>query len=150
LISGPGSLSGTTLTITGAGTIVVKASQPGNSIYAAAEVQRSIVVSNVTYAVSASISGSGSIQCVSPVISGNTTTCTLTPVSGFKISVASGCGTGILNGSTYTTGAITGNCTVTATFVSQKPGDCDGDGSRERDQHVFGTENSGSLCGSGQ
>ena len=133
--SGPGTLSGTnnsTLTITGVGTIVVKASQAGNSNYAAAtDVTASIVVNNSSYTVTGSASGNGSIQCVTPVTSGDATTCTLTPDTGYRISAASGCGSGSLSGTTYTTGAITGSCTVTATFtavVSYKPGDCDSNG----------------------
>ncbi len=49
VISGPGTISGTTLTVTGAGTIVVAANQAGNTSYApAAEVQRSITVNQAT------------------------------------------------------------------------------------------------------
>jgi YVTN family beta-propeller protein len=49
IVSGPGSISGSTLTITGAGTVVVAANQAGNANYAAAAaVQRSIVVNQVT------------------------------------------------------------------------------------------------------
>ena len=45
VISGPGSISGSTLTVTGAGTIVIAANQAGNSNYAATTaVQKSIVV----------------------------------------------------------------------------------------------------------
>ena len=40
---------------------------------------------------------------------------------------ATGCG-GKLNGSTYTTGPITGDCTISATFTSGSPGDINGDG----------------------
>jgi sugar lactone lactonase YvrE len=46
IVSGPGTISGTSLTITGVGTIVVSATQAGNATYAAATpVQASIVVS---------------------------------------------------------------------------------------------------------
>jgi hypothetical protein len=45
VVSGPGSVSGSTLTITGAGTVVVAANQAGNTNYAAAaQVTQSIVV----------------------------------------------------------------------------------------------------------
>ncbi len=45
VLSGPGSVNGTTLTITGAGSIVVQASQAGNSSYLAApNVQQTLVV----------------------------------------------------------------------------------------------------------
>jgi len=214
LVSGPGSLSGTsnaTLAITGAGTVVLRASQAGSGSYAAApDVQKSIVVGKAalvvtaedktrlvstanptlsvsysgfvngdtasvlagaavlstaatqgspagsypitvaqgtlassnysftladgtltvtsgatTYAVTGSVTGSGTIQCVSPVASGNTTTCSLNPSDLSRISSVSGCGSGALNGSTYTTGAVTGDCTVTVTFGAIRAGDCD-------------------------
>jgi RHS repeat-associated protein len=48
LVSGPGSVSGSTLTITGVGTVVVSASQAGNANYAAAQVTHSIVVNPAT------------------------------------------------------------------------------------------------------
>jgi len=48
LVSGPGSISGSTLTITGVGTVVVSASQAGNANYMAAQVTHSIVVNPAT------------------------------------------------------------------------------------------------------
>ena len=129
LVSGPATLSGSALTITGAGTITVRATQEGDSTYAAAsDVQKTITVANASYTVTGSTSGNGSIQCVTPVTSGNTTTCTLTPDTGYKISVASGCGSGSLSGTTYTTGVITDSCSVSITFAAQKAGDCDANG----------------------
>ena len=129
LVSGPATLTGSTLTITGSGTITVRATQGGDSTYAAAtDVQKTISVTNASYTVTGNTSGNGSIQCITPVTSGNTTTCTLTPDTGYKISAASGCGTGSLGGTTYTTGAISASCTVSATFAAQKAGDCDNNG----------------------
>ena len=129
LVSGPATLTGNTLTFTGPGTITVRATQGGDSNYAAAtDVTANIVVNNASYTVTGSTSGNGSTQCVTPVTSGNTTTCTLTPDTGYRISAASGCGTGNLTGTTYTTGAITGSCTVTASFAVQRAGDCDSNG----------------------
>jgi hypothetical protein len=59
VLSGPGSLNNSILTVTGAGMIVVAADQSGNSNYAAAsEVTRSITVSKVSPAVSLSASAS--------------------------------------------------------------------------------------------
>jgi sugar lactone lactonase YvrE len=53
--SGPASISGSTLTLTGAGTVVVAASQAGNSSYLAAyTVQQTIVVSRATDSVGTS------------------------------------------------------------------------------------------------
>ena len=129
LVSGPATLSGSTLTITGPGTITVWATQGGDSTYAAASyVQKTITVVNASYTVTGSTSGNGNIQCVTPVISGNTTSCTLTPDTGYRISAVSGCETGSLIGTTYTTGTITASCTVTASFAVQKAGDCDANG----------------------
>lgn len=52
LVSGPGSLTGSMLTITGAGTVVVTANQSGNANFtAAAQVTKSIVVNQATTAV---------------------------------------------------------------------------------------------------
>jgi len=69
-----------------------------------------------TFTVSTSTNTGGTISPVSSVINyGATTTFTVTPTTGYIVS-ASGCG-GSLVGTTYTTGAITGTCTVTATFT---------------------------------
>ena len=48
---------------------------------------------------------------------GGTTAFTVTPNSGFAIDTVTGCG-GSLAGSTYTTGPITADCTVNASFVA--------------------------------
>ncbi len=123
------SVSGTTVNGITSGICTVAANQPGDSTYAAAsDVQKTITVANASYTVTGSTSGNGSIQCITPVISGNTTTCTLTPDTGFRISAASGCSTGNLTGTIYTTGTITASCTVTASFAVQKAGDCDNSG----------------------
>ncbi len=71
------------------------------------------------YAVTATAGNGGTISPSSAAVnSGSTTTLTVTPNSGYAISSVTGCG-GTLSGSTYTTGAISGNCTVTASFVAQ-------------------------------
>ena len=68
-----------------------------------------------TFTVSTSAGANGSMSPASQsVTSGNMTTFTVSPNSGYNVSV-SGCG-GSLNGTTYTTGVITADCTVTATF----------------------------------
>jgi hypothetical protein len=68
-----------------------------------------------SYTVSTSAGANGSITPTSrTVTSGLTTTFTVTPNSGYAAS-ASGCG-GSLSGTTYTTGVISTNCTVTVTF----------------------------------
>ncbi|MGC9293360.1 MAG: Ig-like domain repeat protein [Acidobacteriaceae bacterium] len=53
VVSGPGTVSGSTLTITGAGTVVVAANQAGNAEYSAApQVTQSVVVSKATPTIS--------------------------------------------------------------------------------------------------
>jgi hypothetical protein len=67
--------------------------------------------------VSASVSGgNGSLICASPVNNGATTSCSAAPLSGYFTSNISGCGGAWTSGNNYSTGAITANCTVTASF----------------------------------
>jgi predicted extracellular nuclease len=66
--------------------------------------------------------GTGSNGSISPnapqtVDNGATTSFTLTPATGFAIDSVSGCG-GSLVGNVYTTGAITADCAVSATFAN--------------------------------
>jgi hypothetical protein len=69
------------------------------------------------YTVSTSAGTGGSISPASALVShGSTTAFTIIPNTGYGIVTVSGCG-GTLNGSTYTTGPITGPCTVAATFT---------------------------------
>jgi hypothetical protein len=69
-----------------------------------------------TNIVSTSAGTGGSISPTSQTVNyGSTTTFTITPDSSHLINSVTGCG-GSLSGSTYTTGAITGACTVSATF----------------------------------
>ena len=74
--------------------------------------------STPTYPVNTAVtgSGSGSIGPSSRTISqGGTTTFTIAPATGSRVADVSGCG-GSLSGTTYTTGPITGSCTVIASF----------------------------------
>jgi hypothetical protein len=69
-----------------------------------------------TYTVSASAGTGGSISPSSrSVTSGQTATFTVTPNAGYEIDRVTGC-SGSLSGSTYTTGAITSTCSVSALF----------------------------------
>ncbi len=69
-----------------------------------------------TYTVTGSAGANGTITPATRTVNhGATTTFTITPNVGYTAS-ASGCG-GSLSGTTYTTGVITANCTVTATFT---------------------------------
>jgi len=71
-----------------------------------------------SYTVSTTAGADGSISPASATVnSGATTSFTVTPGSGNSINTVTGCG-GALVGNTYTTGAITAACTVTASFVS--------------------------------
>ena len=65
---------------------------------------------------SAGINGSMSPSAPQGVAHGLTTSFTVSPDTGYRISTVSGCG-GTLSGATFTTGAVTVDCTVTATFV---------------------------------
>jgi hypothetical protein len=72
LVSGPATLSGNTLTITGAGAIVVKATQTGNSNYSAAtDVQKSITVAAKSLTVTAA-NTSRAFAAANPTIPGFT------------------------------------------------------------------------------
>ncbi len=68
------------------------------------------------FTVTATATAGGSISPGSAnVPEGGNTAFTLTPNTGYSIDSVTGCG-GTLSGSTYTTGNITANCTVTANF----------------------------------
>jgi len=71
----------------------------------------------ITHTVTPSAGAGGTITPDTPqtVDDGATTTFTVTATPPFQVGSVSGCG-GSLAGDTYTTGAITGDCTVTATF----------------------------------
>ncbi len=71
-----------------------------------------------TYTVSPSTDGNGTISPNTPqgVTYDNTTQFTVTPNTGYTASVGGTCG-GTLNGTTYTTSAITADCSVVANFT---------------------------------
>jgi hypothetical protein len=103
-VSGPGTLSGSTLTVTGAGTIVIAANQTGNTNYSAAtQVTQSIVVNQASQTITFT-------PPTTPVTFGVTPT-TLSATGGASgvsviFSIVSGPGT--ISGSTLTvTGAGT-------------------------------------------
>ncbi|MCB1920103.1 MAG: DUF4214 domain-containing protein [Candidatus Competibacteraceae bacterium] len=71
-----------------------------------------------SYTVSATAGANGSITPTSQTVThGTTTTFTVTPNTGYTATVT-GCG-GALSGNTYTTGIVTADCTVSATFSQQ-------------------------------
>ncbi|MCI5137641.1 MAG: hypothetical protein D3922_04325, partial [Candidatus Electrothrix sp. AR1] len=81
-------------------------------------VTASFVINRYTVTPSAGEHGSISPDTPQNVNHGNTTSFTLTPDSGYGIDTVEGCG-GTLDVSTgtYTTGAVTADCSVTASFV---------------------------------
>jgi hypothetical protein len=105
VVSGPGTVSGSTLTVTGVGTIVVAANQAGNTNYSAATlVTKSVVVNQASQTITFTAPTTPVVYGVSPITlvatggaSGNAVT----------FSVASGPGT--VNGSTLT---VTGVGTI--------------------------------------
>ena len=74
---------------------------------------------SATYTVSYNAGSHGTIKPNNgdTVNQGGATSFTVTPDAGYAIESVSGCG-GSLSGNIYTTGAITADCTVTATFSS--------------------------------
>jgi hypothetical protein len=96
--------------------IVYATNTIGNSIESAVSNSVTPVAAVTTFTVTAITGSNGSVTpATQTVTQGNTTSFIVTTYTGYTAS-ASGCG-GSLAGSTYTTGAITGNCTVTATFT---------------------------------
>jgi predicted extracellular nuclease len=73
-----------------------------------------------TYTVTGSASANGSIAptMTQTITQGNTATFTITPNAGYYAAVRGTCG-GTLVGTTYTTRAITANCTVNAVFAKK-------------------------------
>ncbi|HMR03745.1 MAG TPA: hypothetical protein PKA43_10270 [Candidatus Competibacter phosphatis] len=70
----------------------------------------------MTYLVTATAGSGGTISPSSQTVNaGTTTSFIVTPNSGYQIDSVTGCD-GSLGGTTYTTGPITANCTVTASF----------------------------------
>ena len=122
IVSGPGTVNGSTLTITGVGTVVVAANQAGNADYtAAAQVTRTVVVNKATPGISLTSSAS-------TVTHGTSVTFTATLAAGGAeptgtVTFYNGgttLGTGTLNGSgvaTYSTNTLSiGTHSITATY----------------------------------
>ena len=73
----------------------------------------------VSYDVSTSAGQGGAISPVNATVeNGETTAFTILAQTGYSIDAVSGCG-GALSGIVYTTGPITADCTVTASFTTQ-------------------------------
>jgi hypothetical protein len=74
------------------------------------------------YTVTAAATGSGGnvTPASQAVANGSTATVAVTPDTGYHINSVAGC-SGSLSGNAYTTGPITADCTVTATFAADAP-----------------------------
>ncbi len=97
-----GTLSGTTYTT--------------NAVTANCTVIASFAINTYTVTPSAGANGTISPSTPQTVASGATTSFTVTPNAGYTASVGGTCG-GTLSGTTYTTNAVTANCTVVASFA---------------------------------
>lgn len=107
-----------------------------------------------TYTVTATAGTGGAIRPPTQTVNhGAATTFTVVPDAGYFISSVTGCG-GTLSGTSYTTGAITSACTVTASFTTRPPqletsnltfsGDYNADG---RADMVWQSSNTGDAFG---
>lgn len=83
--------------------------------------------SKKTYTITANAKTGGTITPATKTVNhGSTTNFTLNPDSGHEIGSVTGC-SGTLTGLTYTTGSVTANCTVNATFtLKTDPAKCTG------------------------
>ncbi len=88
-----------------------------SAITADCAVTANFVINKYTVTPSAGEHGGISPNTEQSVEHGKTTSFTLTPDSGYGIDTVEGC-CGSLNGNVYTTGAITADCTVTASFIT--------------------------------
>jgi len=80
----------------------------------------SFIPATVSYTVTAVVAGgNGQISPASNTVNeGATAQFTLIPNTGYQVDTVSGCGNnGSLSGTTYTTGPITGDCQITASFT---------------------------------
>jgi len=112
-VTGPASISGSTLTITGAGSVTVTASQAGNaSFQAATPVSQTITVNAV--AADFAITGSPLSLTMAAGQSG-TTTITVTPSGGFNSQVTFSCGAQTLVTCSFNPATVTPNGTEAAT-----------------------------------
>jgi len=87
----------------------------------------------LTFTVTPAVTGSGTLSPASSqmVSYGASSSFTVTPGSGYQVASVTGCG-GILSGANFTTGAVSADCTVSATFTPVGTtlllGDLNGDG----------------------
>lgn len=114
VVSGPATISGNVLTITGAGSVVIEADQSGNTDYTPATVQQTVTVNQASQTISFSVNAPAQATY------GTSFTVAASATSGLPITYTSA-GSCSNVGSTYTMTSGTGTCTVTAT----QPGNSD-------------------------
>ncbi len=88
------------------------------NITADSRVTATFTLNQYTITASANPTAGGGVTCSpNPVNHGSTSTCTVTTNTGYTLQSVSGTCGGNLSGNTYTTNAITSNCTVVANFI---------------------------------
>jgi len=123
--TGPGTVSGSTLTITGVGSVLVTANQAGNGNYAAAApVQQTIVVNGASSAIALKTSAASGAYGTSVTFTATVTGSAVKPTGTVNfLNGSASLGTGTLNSSGVATLAITtlpvGSDSITASY----PGD---------------------------
>ena len=101
IVSGPGSISGNTLTITGVGTVVVAANQAGNAYYAAAaQVTQNVVVNQASQTISFTAPSSPVTYGVSPI------SLSASASSGLAVTFSLVSGPGSISGNTLTISGV--------------------------------------------
>ena len=157
-VTGPASISGSTLTVTGAGTIAVTASQTGNNTYAAAatvtqsfaSAQAALNVAAVsasrvygtanptlTYTITGFVNGDSQVTATAGAPAESTTALVTSGVGGYPITVAQG----TLSSNNYSLTFTSGTLTVTAAKLTLTANSA---------SRVYGTANptfSGSISG---
>ena len=105
--------------VTGCGGTLTGDTYTTGPITADCTVTASFAESSITYTVTPSVGSNGTITPSTPqtVNHNATTSFTVTPDTGYSIASVTGCG-GTLTGNIYTTGPITADCTVTASFAA--------------------------------
>jgi M6 family metalloprotease-like protein len=131
----PSYFSKITQTGLGAGTYYAKIDEYGNNDEISSYTLTAAFSSD-SYTVTPSAGTNGTITPTDPqaVTAGATTQFTVTPDTGYVAAVGGTCG-GSLSGTTYTTNAITDNCTVSALFTAVAQEDQDDDGVTDLDDN---------------
>ena len=97
----------------------IEISTGGNFQYLALDALTWTKASGYTIGTAVTPTGAGTLTCNAMSVSpGGSTTCTATVNSGYELNNIAGCNGTASTTSSFTTGAVNANCTVTATFVT--------------------------------